>query len=73
VPQSHAHQAGHEMARRQPKTYWLWIVLLVLAIAALLVYLYSRNETEEAPGVAPATTDTTALYRVPAQAGEAII
>lgn len=62
VPQGHAHKAGHEMARKQPKTYWLWIVLLVLAIAALLVYLYTRDRSEEAPGVAPATTDTTAAY-----------
>lgn len=61
VPQSHAHQAGHAMARQQPKTYWLWIVLLLLAIAAVVVYLYLRNGNAEgeAPGVAPVTTDTT--------------
>lgn len=69
VPPSHAHLAGHEMARKQPKTYWLWIVLLLLAIAALLVYLYSRDGEDEAPGVAPATTDTTALYVAPVKRG----
>lgn len=64
VPQSHAHQAGHAMAKQQPKTYWLWVVLLVLAIAALLVYLYMRDGEGEAPGVAPGTSDTTAFKEV---------
>jgi hypothetical protein len=63
VPQGHAHQAGHDMARKQPKTNWLWILLLLLAIAAVLVYLYTRNGDDASPGVAPGTSDTTA-YRV---------
>lgn len=71
VPQSHAHQAGHEMARKQPKTNWIWVLLLLLAIAALLVYLFTRDGEEEAPGVAPATTDTTAVYTLPATLHEA--
>jgi hypothetical protein len=65
VPPSHAHQAGHEMARRQPRTYWLWIVLLVLALVALLIYLYMRNNDRAEPGVKPPAADTTAQVSQP--------
>lgn len=64
VPTGHAHQAGHDMARRQPRTNWLWIVLLLLAIAVLVIYLYNRDKKGTEPGVPP-STDTTTGYSAP--------
>jgi hypothetical protein len=46
----------HVQAKKQSSNSWLWIVIALLAIGALVYYLMTRNNQTEATPVTPGTT-----------------